>query len=237
MKTALVTGVSGSIGRLLLERLVERDYHVVGVARREEKLKDLSLRFRERFDYIAVDLSEAGSSARVREALTSMGVSRLDLLINNAGFGIRKPLLEHTPGELEELFRVNVLAPVELTAELLPFLARGSTVVFMISGVAFINVPEMPSYCAAKAALHYLAINLERELHKRGIKVMRVYPKQVKSDFWGGRVPKGSVEPQKVVDAILKGLEDGRSEVFVPGYLKLVKYLPNWPVFTYRFKY
>ena len=237
MKTALVTGVSGSIGRLLLERLVERDYHVVGVARREEKLKDLSLRFRERFDYIVVDLSEAGSSARVREALTSMGVSRLDLLINNAGFGIRKPLLEHTPGELEELFRVNVLAPVELTAELLPFLVEGSTVVFMISGVAFINVPEMPSYCAAKAALHYLAINLERELQKSGIKVMRVYPKQVKSDFWGERVPKGSIEPQKVVDAILKGLEDGRSEVFVPGYLKLVKYLPNWPVFTYRFKY
>ena len=171
------------------------------------------------------------------EGLERLGVERVDLLINNAGLAVRKPLLEHSMEELENLFRVNTLAPVELTNVLLPMLPRGSTVVFIISGVAFINVPEIPSYCAAKGALHYLAVNLERELRARGIHVMRVYPKQVKTGFWNGRVPKGSIEPEQVARAVLKGLEKGKREVFVPGYLRFVKYLPNWPVFTYRFKY
>ncbi|MDV3103080.1 SDR family NAD(P)-dependent oxidoreductase [Thermococcus waiotapuensis] len=236
METALVTGATGGIGRLLVERLLERGYRVVGVARDEGKLRKLRDELLS-FEYIIADLSKEDFSDKVLEALERLGVERVDLLVNNAGFAVRKPLLEHSREELENLFRVNAFAPIELTKALTPMLPKGSTVVFVISGVTFINVPELPSYCAAKAALHYLTINLERELEARGIHVMRVYPKQVKTDFWNGRVPKGSVEPQKVVDAILRGLDRGKREVFVPGYLKLVKYLPNWPVFTYRFRY
>lgn len=99
------------------------------------------------------------------------------------------------------------------------------------------NVPELPSYCAAKGALHYLVVNLEKEPLDRGIHVMRVYPKQVRTGFWDGKAPKGSMEPEDVVRAIMNGLKKGKREVFVPGYLKLVKYLPNWPVLTYRLKY
>ncbi|ASJ06585.1 SDR family NAD(P)-dependent oxidoreductase [Thermococcus pacificus] len=236
MKTALITGPTGGLGRLLVEKLIERGYRVVGVARNEEKLRKLRDELLS-FEYIVADLSKENFSDTVLEGLGRLGVERVDLLVNNAGFALRKPLLEHSREELENLFRVNTLAPVELTKALIPMLPKGSTVVFVISGVAFISVPELPSYCAAKAALHYLTINLERELGARGIHVMRVYPKQVKTSFWNGRVPKGSIEPQRVVDAILRGLDKGKREVFVPGYLKLVKYLPNWPVFTYHFKY
>jgi len=235
MKTALVTGATGGIGRFLVRGLVERGYHVIGVGRRKEKLEELTSYGN--FEYITADLGEENAPREIVAALGEMGIEELDLLVNNAGYALRKPLLEHSDGEIERLFKVNALAPVELTRELLPFLGNGSEVVFVISGVAFVNVPELPSYCAAKGALHYLAVNLERELADRGIRVMRVYPKQVKTGFWDGRVPKGSVEPERVAKAILEGLEKGRREVFVPGYLKLVKYLPNWPVFTYRFRY
>ncbi|NJE03605.1 SDR family oxidoreductase [Thermococcus sp. MV11] len=234
MKTALVTGATGGIGRLLVRGLIERGYRVIGVGRQRERLEGLR---GNGFDYIVANLSEIGVSERVTAALRELGVGRLDVLINNAGYALRKPLLEHSEEDLVRLFRVNALAPVELTRGLLPFLGEGSTVVFVISGVAFVNVPELPSYCAAKGALHYLAINLERELKPKGIRVMRVYPKQVRTGFWNGKVPKGSIEPEEVAQAVLKGLERGKREVFVPGYLKLVKYLPNWPVFTYRFKY
>ncbi|WP_297091059.1 SDR family NAD(P)-dependent oxidoreductase [Thermococcus sp.] len=236
MKTALVTGATGGIGRLLVEGLVGRGYRVVGVARNGEKLRELQEKL-PAFEYIIADLSKGDFPGTILEGLERLGVERVDLLINNAGLAVRKPLLEHSSEELENLFRVNTLAPVELTNVLLPVLPKGSTVVFIISGVAFINVPEIPSYCAAKGALHYLAVNLERELRARGIHVMRVYPKQVKTGFWNGRVPKGSIEPEQVARAVLKGLEKGKREVFVPGYLRFVKYLPNWPVFTYRFKY
>ncbi|WP_297069592.1 SDR family oxidoreductase [Thermococcus sp.] len=237
MKTALVTGASGDIGHLLVERLIERGYKVIGMARSEEKLRKLESRFGEKFEYIPADLSERGVFKHIRESLESMGIVKLDLLINNAGFAVRKPLTEHVTEELRGIFSVNVIAPVELTVRLLPLLGEDSTVVFVISAVAFINVPEIPSYCAAKGALHYLTVNLERELKMRGINIMRVYPKQVRSGFWRGKVPKGSIEPEEVVDAILKGLEKGKPEVFVPAYLKLIKYLPNWPVFTYCFRY
>ena len=237
MKTALVTGASGAIGRLLVERLIERGYKVIGVARNEEKLRKLKSRFGEKFEYIPSDLSESGVSKHIREGLESMGIIELNLLINNAGFAVRKPLTEHVTEELRGIFSVNAIAPVELTVELLPLLREGSTVVFVISGVAFINIPELPSYCAAKGALHYLTVNLGRELKMRGVNVMRVYPKQVRSGFWNGKVPKGSIEPERVAEAVLMGIEKGKQEVFVPGYLKLVKYLPNWPVFTYRFRY
>ncbi|AMQ19048.1 SDR family NAD(P)-dependent oxidoreductase [Thermococcus peptonophilus] len=236
MKTVLVTGATGGIGMALSERLAEQGYHVIGVARREDKLRELSKALKN-FDYIAADLSDSGAPAKIREALTSMGITKLDVLINNAGYALRKPLLEHSNEELEKIFRVNTFAPTWLTKELLPFLGKGSKVVFVISGVAFVNVPEIPSYCATKGALHYLTINLEKELAERGISTIRVYPKQVKSEFWKGKIPKGSIEPEQVADAVLNGIKKNKREVFVPGYLKLIKYLPNWPVFTYRFKY
>ncbi|EEB74088.1 SDR family oxidoreductase [Thermococcus sp. AM4] len=235
---ALVTGATGGIGRLLVKALLDEGYRVVGVGRRREKLEELKALGN--FDYIVEDLSEPGSTERIAKALRELGIGELDLLVNNAGYALRKPILQHSDEELERLFRVNALVPVELTRELLPLLRPGSTVVFVISGVAFVNVPELPSYCAAKGALHYLAVNLERELKGRGIRVMRVYPKQVKTEFFTRNnvpYPKGSIEPEDVVRAIMNGLKKGKREVFVPGYLKLVKYLPNWPVFTYRFRY
>ncbi len=238
MKTALVTGATGGIGRLLVRALIEKGFHVVGVGRRKERLEEL--KSLGNFSYIVADLSEPNVARKIADSLGEFGVKRLDVLVNNAGYAIRKPLLDHTDEELENLFKVNALAPVELTRKLLPLLGEGSTVVFVISGVAFVNVPELPSYCAAKGALHYLTVNLERELKDRGIQVMRVYPKQVKTEFFTRNnmpYPKGSIEPEDVVKAIMRGLEKGKREVFVPGYLKLIKYLPNWPVFTYRFRY
>ncbi|NJE61664.1 SDR family NAD(P)-dependent oxidoreductase [Thermococcus sp. 21S7] len=235
MKTALVTGATGGIGKLLVEGLVEKGYLVIAVGRSRERLK--GLKSLGNVEYIVADFRDRNSPERISGALRELGIGKLDLLINNAGFALRKPLLGHSGDDLEGVFRVNAVAPIELTRELLPFLGSGSTVVFVISGVAFVNVPEIPSYCAAKGALHYLAVNLEKELLDRGIHVMRVYPKQVKTGFWNGKVPKGSIEPEEVARAVFNGLEKGKREVFVPGYLKLVKYLPNWPVFTYRFKY
>ncbi|NJE07223.1 SDR family NAD(P)-dependent oxidoreductase [Thermococcus sp. M39] len=235
MKNALVTGASGGIGKLIVKRLTEQDYFVIGVGRNEKALRELSSLGN--FDYIITDLSEKGAAERIRKALERRGIERLDLLINNAGFAIAKPLLEQNEEELEKLFKVNVIAPIVLTKELLDMIPRGGKVVFVISAAAFVNTVELPSYGAAKASLHYMVVNLEKELKEKDVHIIKVYPRQVATPFWYGKVPKGSVSPEEAVDVILKAIKKNKSEVFVPAYVKLVKYLPRWPVFDYKFKF
>ncbi len=234
MKNALVTGASGGIGKLIVKRLIEHGYFVIGVGRNEKALRELSSL--ENFDYIIMDLSEKGAAKRIRKALEQRSIGRLDLLINNAGFAIAKPLLEQDEEELKKLFKVNVIAPIVLTKELLDMISKGGKVVFVISGAAFINSVDLPSYGASKAALHYLAINLEKELKNRGISVIRIYPKQVATPFWK-RVPKGAIPAEKVADAIIEAIYKNKNEVFVPFYIRMAKYFPRWPAFDYKFKF
>ncbi|NJE84959.1 SDR family NAD(P)-dependent oxidoreductase [Thermococcus sp. CX2] len=238
MKNALVTGASGGIGRLLVKGLVKRGYFVIGVGRNEKALEEL--KSLGNFDYIVADLSKRGAAKEIRDELKQKEIEQLDLLINNAGFAVAKPLLEQSEEELEGLFRVNIIAPVLLTKELLDMIPRDGKVVFVISAAAFVNTVDLPSYGAMKAALHYMVLNFERELKDKGIHVIRVYPKQVKTAFFTRNdlaYPKGSIEPKDVADAILRAIEKNRSEVFVPSYVKAVKYLPGWPVFDYKFKF
>ncbi|EHR78082.1 oxidoreductase [Thermococcus litoralis DSM 5473] len=233
---AVVTGASRGIGRLLVERLIKKGYQVVGIARSREALEELKARFGDSFEYVVQDLAQNGAEREVKKALERLGVDKVDLLINNAGFAVKKPLLEHGEEELQKLFRVLTISPVLMTKELLPLMQSGSKVVMVLSGVAFVRTPEIPAYGAAKAALHYLSLTLSEELRENGIKVIRVYPKQVATPFWD-KTPKGAISPEQVADAIIKAIENGREEVFVPGYIKVAKYLPRWPALTYRFEF
>jgi len=233
---AVVTGASRGIGRLLVERLIKKGYQVVGIARSREALEELKARFGGSFEYVVLDLAQNGAEREVKKALEELGVDKVDLLINNAGFAIKKPLLEHGEEELQKLFRVLTISPVLMTKELLPLMQSGSKVVMVLSGVAFVRTPEMSAYGAAKAALHYLSLTLSEELRENGIKVIRIYPKQVATPFWD-KTPKGAISPEQVADAIIKAIENGREEVFVPGYIKVAKYLPRWPALTYRFEF
>ncbi|AFK23144.1 SDR family oxidoreductase [Pyrococcus sp. ST04] len=212
----LITGSSSGIGLELARIFLNKGFEVIGVSRREVSLG-------ERYTHIVADLSRFEGIIKVREAL---GEKKIDIMINNAGFGIVKPLLQHTWDEIEEIFRVNTISPVVLTKELLGNLKKGSTVVFVISGAAFVKTLDMPAYGASKSALHYLATILSSELKERGIKVLRVYPKQVNTDFWKGNAPRGSLDPKDVAMRIVRAIEEGKEEVFIPWYIGLSKHFP-----------
>lgn len=233
---AVVTGASRGIGRLLVERLIKKGYRVVGIARSREALEELKSKFGDSFEYIAQDLAKENVEKDIKDALEDLGVAKVDVLVNNAGFGVVKPLLEHSEEELQKLFRVLTISPILMTKELLPFMQEGAKVVMVLSGVAFVRIPEMSAYGAAKAGLHYLSLTLSEELREKGIKVIRVYPKQVATPFWN-KTPKGAIPPEQVADAIMRAIEKEKEEVFVPGYLKVMKYTPRWPALTYKFEF
>ncbi|WP_048147245.1 SDR family NAD(P)-dependent oxidoreductase [Pyrococcus abyssi] len=219
----LLTGASGGIGQELAKELIRRGYEVIGVGRNEKALKELGIK------YIVVDLSTYEGISKVRESLKG----EIDVLINNAGFGLVKPLLEHSWEELEGMFKVNAIAPVILTKELLDFIPEGGKVVFIISGASHVYTLDLPGYGASKVALHYMAKVLEEELKERGIKVLRVYPKQVATDFWKGAKLRGALSPEYVARKIVNAIESDKRELFIPWYLKLAKFFE----IKYRFSF
>lgn len=226
---AVVTGASSGIGKALCLEICDRfsGSRVLGVARREEPLKELSAKLGGCFDYVVADLSEPGNlDAVFRKAQANLG--RVDLLVNNAGFGLYRGLLEHSDEELLSMAAVNFVAPISLTRKLLPLLHSGSAVVNVLtSGLHFLML-RLPAYGATKIALHYATEALRRELKPKGIKVVSVYPGVVDTEFHrrAGASPPSwvkPVKPEQVAEAILEAVAKGKERVYVPWYTSLAR--------------
>lgn len=110
---------------------------------------------------------------------------RLDLLVNNAGYGAMGPLVEMPLTELRRQFETNVFAPVTMLQAALPLLQRSPSALVVnigsISGV--ITTPFSSAYCATKAALHSLSDGLRMELAPFGVRVLTVQPGAIQSEF------------------------------------------------------
>lgn len=224
---ALVTGASSGIGRELCRLLCEKGASkVIGVGRNADSLRKLISELGSCFGYVLADLSTLDGITKVIEEARRI-LDRLDLLVNNAGFGIYGPALRHSNEEVVSMTMVNFVAPVLLTTNLLELMNRGSTVVMVNTAGVHVLLRELPIYGATKAALHYASEALRRELEKRGIRLVAVYPGIVRTSFHerAGRRVKEGLEPVKVANAILRAVAASRARVYVPGYLSLLKLL------------
>ena len=120
---ALVTGASSGIGEVFARELVERGANLVLVARSQDKLEALAEELRGRFgvsvEVLACDLSGPGAGAALAARLAERGV-RIDVLVNNAGFGLFGQLHEADPARTSQQVQLNVVALTELTCAVLP---------------------------------------------------------------------------------------------------------------------
>jgi len=227
LRRAVVTGASRGIGRAVAERLCREGFRVVGVGRDVDALRAAERGLGECFRGLVYDLSDPTSWGRlVEEAVGILG--GVDLLVNNAGFGVYRPVLGHSLDELMSLAVVNFVAPIALTKLFLDHIPRGGAVVFVITAGIHVLMSRLPVYGASKIALHYAVKALREELKPRGIKVVAVYPGGVLTEFHrrgGGEPPRLSVTADRVAEAILKAVMQGSEEVYVPGYLRILKML------------
>ena len=177
---ALITGCSSGIGQALAQVCLDEGYTVYATARNPDTLAPLTAR-----GAIAVtlDVNDPGQVAACSERLRQEA-GRLDLLVNNAGYGAMGPVLDADRATLLRQFDTNVFAPLELVranAELL----RGSQGLIVnigsVSGVT--TTPFSGVYCASKAALHALSDALRLELAPFDISVLTVQPGAIASDF------------------------------------------------------
>ncbi len=180
-RVVLITGASSGIGLAMAKELKNQGLRVIATARRPEAVAELK---EQGFDSLLLDVTDAGA---IEEAVNSVKTltGRLDILINNAGYGLVSPIVEVPMDKLEHQFRVNTFAPLRLIQTFLPLMRKGDGGVIVnigsVSGV--LTTPFSGAYCASKAALHALSDALRMELDPFGIRVITVQPGGIRSLF------------------------------------------------------
>jgi len=233
-RTALITGASSGIGAAFARELAKQGYSLILSARREEKLSALADELKERHGtsslILLADLATDEGVAKLETAITD---TPLDLLINNAGFGVEGTFLSADLGRQVDMIHVHVLATVRLTRAALPgMIERGRGGVINVSSIAaFLARAETVTYCATKAYLNTFSKALAEELRGTGVQVQALCPGFTHTDFHDRpelpNFEKGSypdwvwMSAEAVAQQSLEALERGKV-IFVPGRLNKV---------------
>ncbi len=223
MNITLITGASSGIGEVFARKLAARGRSVLLVARSEDKLitlcNELGRSNNVRAQYIALDLSQPESAARLFEEVEQRGLS-VEMLINNAGFGSMGDFAKLDLARELNMIDLNIKSLVELTHLFLqPMLARKQgTIINVASTAAFQPVPFMATYAATKAFVLSFSEALWEENRSRGIQVMALCPGVTETNFFEaarGQKPPARVAqtPEEVVDTALRGLARNRSHI------------------------
>ena len=218
--TALVTGATAGIGLRFAHELAGRGHDLVLVARDRQRLGVLAGELRERYgvraDVLAADLADRAQLASVERR-----VAEVDLLVNNAGFGLKRPFLDNDVEDEQQMLDVLVTAVLRLThAALGPMVARGSGAIVNVSSIA--GYLPRGTYSAAKAYVTSLSEWADLTYHDRGVRVMALLPGFTKTEFHARMdVDRDSapswmwLEADRLVRDALADLERGR-RVSVP---------------------
>jgi len=222
--TALVTGASSGIGEQIARELSRRGFHVTLVARRAERLQQIAGELGNALAMPA-DLTEEPAREQLAGALGELGLT-VELLVNNAGFGVYAPFYESSrERELAQL-RLLAEAPLELTHRWLPGMVerRRGAVINIASTSAFQALPYNAGYAAAKSYLLMLSEALHAEVAEFGVSVTAVCPGPVRTEFqevsdaaFAERLPKLMWAPvERVARDAIDAAERG-SRCAVPG--------------------
>jgi short-subunit dehydrogenase len=187
-KVVLVTGASAGIGASVARELARQGYNLALTARRGDRLERLADELRTEFGIEvwteAADLGDPGVPEDLINGVVEQ-LGGLDVLINNAGFGLPTVFREADPDDLRRQLEVNLVAPILLTRAALPHLiARRGTVINIGSAITAVANSALGAYGASKAGLAYWNDALRRELLHQGVTVCLVEPGPVKTEFF-----------------------------------------------------
>jgi NAD(P)-dependent dehydrogenase (short-subunit alcohol dehydrogenase family) len=181
-----ITGASSGFGRLLTEYLLSLDAKVVATARNVETLQDLVKRHPGNVVTLELDVTKPYSIEKaVADALAHLG--HIDVLVNNAGYGVAGAVEEVSESEYMPMFDTNLFGLINLTKALLPqFRERRSGAIVNFSSIGgLIGSPGWGYYNATKFAVEGLSEALSAELAPLGVHVMVVEPGPFRTQFLG----------------------------------------------------
>jgi short-subunit dehydrogenase len=226
-RVAVITGASSGIGEAIARALAARGFRCVLVARREERLRALAEELGG--EHELCDVSDRDAVDRVAAAVRARH-PRVSLLVNNAGIPGRSGFLDLEPERIEQIARTNYLGYVWCLRAFLPALeaAAPADVVNIVSVAGTVTFAPSGPYSASKHAALAFSRATAAELRPRGIRVHTVNPGFVETEGFPQRAVLASpllrravIGPDDVARHVLRALERGPGETFVPGWYRL----------------
>jgi short-subunit dehydrogenase len=217
---ALVTGPTSGLGRLFADRLARRGYDLVLVARDEARLKEVADELAAAYDVscevVVADLVDRDQLKVVEDRLADRR-RPVDLLVNNAGFGLKRKFLHNTVEQEQAHLDILVTAPMRLMhAALGQMTERHTGGIINVSSVA--GTQPRGSYSAAKAYLNRRGEWAAREYGRQGVQIMTLLPGFTRTEFHqrmdvGRDAVPGPLwlDAERVVDEALADFDAGRT--------------------------
>jgi short-subunit dehydrogenase len=222
-QTALVTGASSGIGTVYARQLAANGADLILVARSEGALARLAEEIRtasgRRVEVLPTDLSAPGAAAELSRRVAELGLT-VDVLVNNAGFGMHGDLARADADRLTAQVQLNCVAMVDLTRQFLPGMVarKRGTVINVASTAAFQPLPHMAVYGATKAFVRSFTEALWAEAAPAGVKVVCVCPGATETAFFDvvgtadAQVGRRR-SPEQVVETTFRALKRGQPTV------------------------
>ena len=205
MKNILITGSSRGIGRAIAEKFAHGNKLIL-TGRNKEKLLETADLVKEKGGEVVVVEADLSTPQNVLSFIEKLDISTLDLLINNAGLAIVKPIDELTIEDWQITFDVNVTAPFLLMQKLYKKMPKGSSIVNIASVASFNGFPNWSSYCMSKHALAGFTKSIREEFREHGIRLININPGAVATDIWetvpGEQNLGAMMKPEAIADLV-----------------------------------
>jgi short-subunit dehydrogenase len=237
-KVVVITGASTGIGAELARICVKEGGRVSLAARSEDKLialkKDLEGQGGEVLIFKADVVKTNDRDQLIHRTLDKWG--RIDVLVNNAGYGVSGSLEESSMDVIRNNFETNVFSAVALMQMTIPYLKKNQGMIVNIESiVALRSMPTSSSYSATKHALHAFSEAARLELKDDGVHVLSVCPGLIETEFHRNRVQVGNrsdmgpswlfMPVEKCANQIVRAMKSRKRQIVVTGHAKLLALL------------
>jgi short-subunit dehydrogenase len=225
-KIVVVTGASSGIGAVMVQELSRRGAIPVLMARSEEKLNEIAAGLKGDHAVYRLDVTSYEDVQRTMQRVIDK-YGKIDILINNAGYGVFDALIDASMEEMEGMMDVNYMGIVRCTKAVLPAMlkARGGHIVNIASMAGKIGSAKSSGYSATKHAVLGFTNSLRQELMGTGVKLTAINPGPIDTPFFDRADPTGHyvnnikwfmLKPEQVVKRIMRAIERGTPEVNMP---------------------
>ena len=211
-KVVVITGASSGIGYAAAIKFAENDASLVLAARRAEKLQELQnqiVDFNPNCIYVPTDLTEP-QQIRNLFAKAAERFGKVDILINNAGKGLKSELVNITPEDFKSVIDTNLTSVFLCTQQAVRLMTEKNIkgqIITVCSIASLFGAPTYSAYCASKHAVNGFIKSLKWELRKHHIKISAIYPARVDTEFFNSYRKKPSkrqlLSPNDIAEVLL----------------------------------